>query len=335
MNIFNNKTEVVVVTGASAGVGRATVRAFARRGAHIGLLARGKDGLEGAHEEVEMAGGQALIVPTDVSDPNQVEAAADAVERAFGPIDVWVNNAMVSVFAPVKQMTAEDYRRVTEVTYLGVVYGTLAALRRMLPRDHGSIVQVGSALAYRGMPLQSAYSAAKHAVRGFSESLRTELLHDGSRVNVTMVHLPAVNTPQFSWVKARMTRKPRPVPPVYDPAVAAEAIVWAAHHRRRELLVGAPLLPVVLADKLAPAVTERFLAARGYEMQQDDEPLEPNRKDNLWTPVRGDHGAHGRFVGEAKPRSTQLWLNTRRNWLLGGILSGLSLFFLFSARQKS
>jgi len=334
VNILNTKPEVVVVTGASAGIGRATVRAFARRGAHLGLLARGIDGLEGAREEVELAGGRALVLPTDVSDPNQVEAAADAVEQSFGPIDVWVNNAMVSIFSPVKQMNAEDYRRVTEVTYLGVVHGTLAALRRMVPRDHGSIVQVGSALAYRGLPLLSAYSAAKHAVRGFSEALRAELLHDGSRVHVTMVHLPAVNTPQFTWVKARMTRKPRPVPPVYDPAVAAEAIVWAAHHRRRELLVGAPLLPVVLANAFAPAITERFLAAKGYEMQEDDEPLEPHRKDNLWNPVPGDHGAHGRFVAEARPQSTQLWLNTRRNWLLGGIAAGLSLFFLASARLR-
>ncbi|RPI48922.1 MAG: SDR family NAD(P)-dependent oxidoreductase, partial [Chloroflexi bacterium] len=275
-----------------------------------------------------------LVVPTDVSDPNQVEAAAEAVERAFGPIDVWVNNAMVSVFAPVKQMSADEYRRVTEVTYLGVVYGTLAALRRMLPRDHGSIVQVGSALAYRGLPLQSAYSAAKHAVRGFSESLRAELLHDGSKVHVTMVHLPAVNTPQFAWVKARLTRKPRPVPPVYDPAVAAEAIVWAAHHRRREMLVGAPLVQGILATKLAPGLAERFLAEQGYEMQQADEPLEPNRKDNLWSPVQGDHGAHGPFAGETRQKSTQLWLNTRRNWILGGMLSALSLFFLFSSRSR-
>jgi len=259
---------------------------------------------------------------------------SEGLECAFGPIDVWVNNARVSVFAPVKQMSAEDYRRVTEVTYLGVVYGTLAALRRMLPRDHGSIVQVGSALAYRGLPLQSAYSAAKHAVRGFSESLRAELLHDGSKVHVTVVHLPAVNTPQFGWVKARMTRKPRPVPPVYDPAVAAEAIVWAAHHRRREMLVGTPLGQAVLANKVAPALAERFLAAKGYEMQQADEPLEPNRKDNLWSPVLGDHGAHGRFVDEARRKSTQLWLNTRRNWIMGGMLSALSLFFLFSSRSK-
>jgi NAD(P)-dependent dehydrogenase (short-subunit alcohol dehydrogenase family) len=335
LSILSTKPEVVVITGASAGVGRATARAFARCGAHIGLLARGREGLEGAREEVEIAGGRALVLPTDVSDPNQVEAAADAVERAFGPIDIWVNNAIVSIFAPAKQMTAEDYRRVTEVSYLGVVHGTLAALRRMLPRDHGSIVQVGSALAYRGLPLQSAYAAAKHAVKGFSESLRAELLHDGSKVHVTMVHIPAINTPQFTWVKARTTRRPRPVPPVYDPAVAAEAIVWAAHHRRRELLMGTPLVQAMAANKLFPRLLDRFLARKGYEMQLDDEPLEPNRKDNLWSPVPGDHGAHGPFVDEAKSTSRQLWLNMRRNWILGGMLGAASLFILFSGRLKN
>ena len=334
MRLLKGKPEVVVITGASAGVGRATVRAFARRGAHLGLLARGREGLAGAREEVETAGGRALVLPTDVSDPNQVEAAADAVERAMGPIDVWVNNAMVSVFAPAKRMTAEEVRQVTEVNYLGTVYGTLAALRRMLPRDHGSIVQVGSALAYRGLPLQSAYSASKHAIQGFSESLRAELLHDGSKVHVTVVHLPAVNTPQFSWVKARITRRPRPVPPVYDPAVAAEAIVWAAHHRRRELLVGTPLVQAVAASKLLPGLVERFLAEKGYEMQQSDVPLEPNRRDNLWSPVEGDRGAHGPFIGEEKLQSTQLWLNTRRNWLLGGVLGAASLFFLFGSKSR-
>ncbi len=334
MNILHRKPEVVVITGASAGVGRATVRAFARRGAHIGLLARGTEGLEAAREEVEIAGGRALVLPTDVSNPNLVEAAADAVERAFGPIDIWVNNAIVSVFSPVKQTTAEEYRRVMEVNYLGVVHGTIAALRRMLPRDHRSIVQVGSALAYRGLPLLSAYAASKHAVQGFTESLRAELLHERSKVHVTIVNLPGVNTPQFTWVKARLTRQPRPVAPVYDPAVAAQAIVWAAHHRRRGLLVGAPLVPMVAANKLMPGLLERLLAEKGYEIQQDDAPLESNRRDNLWSPVHGDHGAHGPFVDEALPSSPQLWLNTRRNWILGGMLSAASLFFLFSTRSK-
>src|SRR5438067_3630877 len=228
----SGKRETVVVTGASAGLGRATVRAFARQGARIGLLARGRAGLEGARRDVEALGGEALVLPTDVADPDQVERAAAAVESEFGPIDVWVNDAMCSVFSPAKEMTPADYKRVTEVTYLGFVYGTLAALKRMLPRDRGVIVQVGSALAYRGIPLQSAYCGAKHAIQGFTESVRCELIHDGSRVRVTMVQLPAVNTPQFGWVKSRLPRKPRPVPPVYQPEVAAEAVVWAAHHDR-------------------------------------------------------------------------------------------------------
>ncbi|MGH7231824.1 MAG: SDR family oxidoreductase, partial [Nitrospiraceae bacterium] len=241
MNTWNGgekRPEVVVVTGASAGVGRATVRAFAKQGSHIGLLARGREGLEGARREVEEVGGQALVVPTDVADPDQVEAAAEVVEREFGPIDIWVNNAMVSVLSPVKEMTAAEFRRVTDVTYLGYVHGTLSALRRMHPRDRGVIIQVGSALAYRAIPLQSAYCGAKHAIQGFTESLRSELIHDGSHVRVTIVQLPAVNTPQFSWIKSRMPRHPQPVPPIYQPEVIADAIVWAAHHDRRELSVG-------------------------------------------------------------------------------------------------
>lgn len=228
------RPEVVVVTGASAGVGRATVRAFARRSASIGLLARGRDGLEAARQEVETLGGNALVVPIDVADADQVEAAAAAVEEEFGPIDIWVNNAMVSVFSPAKEMTPAEYKRVTEVTYLGYVYGTLAALKRMLAQDRGVIVQVGSALTYRGIPLQSAYCGAKHAIEGFTESVRCELLHDGSNVKITMVQMPALNTPQFGWVKSRLPRKPQPVAPIYQPVVAAEAIVWAAHDYRRE-----------------------------------------------------------------------------------------------------
>lgn len=273
--------EVVVVTDASAGVGRATVRELARRGACVGLLARGLDGLEGAKREVERLGGQGLIVPTDVADPDQVEAAARAVEESFGPIDIWVNNAMAAVFAPVKETPPEEFRRVTEVTYLGYVYGTLAALRRMLPRDRGVIVQVGSALAYRAIPLQASYCGAKHAILGFTESLRTELLHDGSRVRVTMVHLPAVNTPQFNWVRARLPRKPQPVPPVFQPEVAARAIVWAAHHDRRELNVGLSTVLAILADKIAPGLLDYYLARTGYQSQQRPEPIEPDRKDNL------------------------------------------------------
>src|SRR4051812_26690960 len=242
---------VVVITGASAGVGRAAVRAFAREGADIGLLARGIDGLEGARSEVEAAGGRALVVPTDVADAQTVEAAAERVERELGPIDVWVNNAMVSVFSPVKEMTAGEIRRVTEVTYLGVVHGTLSALKRMLPRDRGVIVQVGSALAYRGIPLQSAYCGAKHAIQGFTESLRCELMHDQSRVRVTMVQLPAMTPPQFDGGKGRLPRQPQPVPPIYAPEVAADAIVWATSTHRREISVGAPTAIAIWGNKFA------------------------------------------------------------------------------------
>src|SRR3989440_3508526 len=267
------KPEVVVITGAAAGLGRATARAFAREGAHIGLLARGRDGLEGARRDVERLGGRALALPTDVADAAQVEQAAEVAEHEFGPIDVWVNNAMVSVFSPVKEMKPEEYKRVTEVTYLGVVYGTLAALKRMLPRDRGVIVQVGSALAYRGIPLQSAYCAAKHAIQGFVDSLRCELLHDKSNVRVTMVQLPAMNTPQFSWVKSRLPRKPQPVPPIYQPELAAEAIIYAAYQNRREMEVGMSTVLAVEGNKVFPGLMDRYLARTNYEAQQTDEPV--------------------------------------------------------------
>src|SRR5438094_1601436 len=257
-------SRVVVITGASAGIGRAAARAFARDGAKIGLLARGVDGLEAAKEEVENLGGTALVLSADVANAGQVEAAAVNVEQQFGPIEVWVNNAMASVFSPLKQMTAEEFRRVTEVTYLGCVHGTLAALKRMLPRDSGVIVQVGSALAYRGIPLQSAYCAAKHAVEGFCDSLRSELLHDDSAVRVTMVQLPALNTPQFDWVKSRLLGRAQPVPPIFQPEVAADAIVWAAHHDRRELYVGFPTGRAIVGNSLAPGFGERNLAHTGY-----------------------------------------------------------------------
>ncbi len=321
------RSQVVVVTGASAGVGRATVRAFARRGAHIGLLARGHDGLEGARREVEAAGGRALVLPTDVADAGRVEAAAAAVEEAFGPIDVWVNNAMVSVFSPVKLLEPEEVRRVTAVTYLGYVHGTLTALRRMIPRDRGVIVQVGSALAYRAIPLQAAYCGAKHAIDGFTESLRCELLHDGSRVRVTTVQMPALNTPQFGWVRSRLPRKPQPVPPIFQPEVAAEAIVWAAQHERRELWVGGSTVKAILADKVVPGLADRYLAWTGYDSQQTDEPADPNRPDNLREPLPGDHGAHGAFDDRALGSSLQLWATTHRGWLLAAgavALAGLA-----------
>jgi NAD(P)-dependent dehydrogenase (short-subunit alcohol dehydrogenase family) len=323
MGELSNRRKVVVVTGASAGVGRATARAFAARGASVGLLARGRDGLEGARRDVEARGGRALVVPTDVADPAQIAAATDAVERELGPIDVWVNNAMVSVFSPVKQMAPEEYQRVTEVTYLGYVYGTLAALKRMLPRDRGVILQVGSALAYRSIPLQSAYCAAKHAIKGFTESLRTELLHDKSRVRVTMVQMPAMNTPQFSWVRSRLPRKPQPVPPIYQPEVAAEALVWAAEHDRRELWVGLPTVEAVLGERVMPGLLDRYLASVGYDAQQTNEPADPNRADNVWAPVPGDHGAHGSFDARSRSVSPQVWAATHRTAL--GLLAGASV----------
>jgi len=320
---------VVVITGASAGVGRAAVRAFARRGADIGLIARGEDGLAAARREVEAAGHRALAIPTDVADADAVETAAAYVERDLGPIDVWVNNAMVSVFSPVHELTASDVHRVTEVTYLGVVYGTLAALKRMLPRDRGSIVQVGSALAYRGIPLQAAYCGAKHAIQGFTESLRCELLHDGSRVHVSMVHLPAMNTPQFDWVKSRLPREPQPVPPIYQPEIAADAIVWAASHRRREISVGGPTLGAIWVNKIASGLLDRYLARTGYDSQQTDRPADPDRPDNLWAPLPGDHGAHGRFGRRSFDRSEQAWINehlpSAAAVLIGMGLAGLAL----------
>jgi NAD(P)-dependent dehydrogenase (short-subunit alcohol dehydrogenase family) len=309
------RPRVVVVTGASAGVGRATVRAFAGEGAHVGLIARNREALENARSEVLALGGRALVLPLDIADPEAVEDAAARTEKELGPIDVWVNDAMCSVFSPVKEMRPAEYRRVTEVTYLGYVWGTLAALRRMLPRDRGTIVQVGSALAYRGIPLQSAYCAAKHAIQGFCDSLRTELLHDGSRVHLCMVQMPALNTPQFGWVKSRLPRKPQPVPPIFQPEVAARAIVYASHHRRREIYVGWPTVQAVVGNKLAAGLADRYLARNGYDSQQYDGRADPGRPDNLWEPVPGDPGAHGAFDGRAKDFSFQLWANTHRGAL--------------------
>ena len=316
---------VVVITGASSGVGRATARAFAERGASIGLVARGHDGLEAARSEVERAGGRALVLPADVADAEAVDKAADEVERAYGPIDVWVNNAMVSVYSPVVELTADEVRRVTETNYLGAVHGTLAALRRMHARDQGVIVQVGSALAYRAIPLQAAYCAAKHALQGFTESLRTELMHDGSKVRVTMVQLPALNTPHFSVVRSRLPRHPQPVPPIYQPEVAAEAIVWAAENAgRRELWVGGPTVRTLLADKVAPGLLDRYLARSGYEAQQTGERVDSDRPQNLWEPLPGDRGAHGVFDDEARTGSLQLWLSMHRRVVIAAGAAALA-----------
>lgn len=311
----NGKPEVVVVTGASAGVGRATVREFAQRGAHIGLLARGHDGLEGARRDVEALGGQALVLPTDVAFPDQVEAAAEAVEREFGPIDIWINNAMTAIFAEVKDIKPEEFKRVIEVTHLGTVYGTMSALRRMRPRNRGTIVLVGSALAYRGIPLQASYCAAKHATQGFFDSLRTELMHEQSQIKLTMVQLPGLNTPQFRWVKSCLAYKSQPVPPIFQPEVAARAIYWAAHHPRREVFVGFPTYKAILGNKIAPSFADRVLMTQGFSGQQTDEPADPNSPYNLWEPVPGDHGAHGVFSDRSVDQSLMFWATTNRNWL--------------------
>lgn len=320
--------EVVIVTGAGAGPGRSIAQAFARRRAHIGLLGRDRDRLEEARREVEAAGGRALALPADVADAGQVEEAAARLEAALAPIDAWINNAMTSVLSPFKEMTAEEFRRVTDVTYLGYVHGTMAALRRMLPRDQGVIVQVGSALAYRSIPLQAAYCGAKHAIVGFTDSIRSELIHDGSNVKLTAVHMPALNTPQFSWVFSRLRRKPQPVPPIFQPEVGAEAVYWAAHHSPRELLVGWPTVQAVLGQKVIPGWIDRYLARVAYEGQQYDGLADSRRPTNLWEPVPGPYGAHGDFDRRASSRSLQLWLATHR---AGVALAGAGIAALAGA----
>jgi len=317
--------DVVVITGASAGVGRATAVEFARRGARVAVLSRGTEGLEGARRDIEQAGGTALVVPMDVSDPDQVEHAAERVERELGPIAIWVNCAMVTVFSPVSAITPAEFKRVTEVTYLGYVYGTMAALKRMRPRNRGTIVQVGSALAYRAIPLQSAYCGAKFAIRGFTDALRSELIHDRSKIRLTMVQIAAFNTPQFDWARIHIDRNPQPVPPIFQPEVAARGIVHAAYHPRREFWVGWPTVKAILGNKLIPGLLDRYLASKAYEGQFGPEPLPPNRPDNLFDPVPGDHGAHGRFDDRARPQSWQLWANMHRGWLAAGatVVAGL------------
>lgn len=335
---MKNKPEVVVVTGASAGVGRATVREFARRGASIGLIARGIDGLEGAKREAEALGGKALVLPCDVSDPAQVEAAAERVEQELGPIDIWVNDAMTSVFAPIKEMTGEEFRRVTEVTYLGFVNGSLAALKRMLPRDRGVIVHVGSALAYRSIPLQAAYCASKHATLGFFSALRTELLHDKSNVKTVMVQMPALNTPQFGWCRSKLPRKAQPVPPIFQPEVAAEAIHYAAHHPwRREYFVGGSTVIAIFGNKIAPWLGDWYLARKGYDAQQYDGHRDPDRPDNLYEPVAGDHGAHGAFDSRAKDSSWEFWAESHLPLLAGalGLTVGLAGYAWKRMREPS
>ena len=329
-----HKQEVVVITGASAGVGRATVREFARHGAAIGLIARGIDGLEGARRDVEQLGGKALVLPTDVADAAQVEAAAERVERELGPIDIWINVAMTSVFAPVKEMTAEEFHRVTEVTYLGYVYGTLAALKRMLPRDRGTIVHTGSALGYRSIPLQAAYCASKSAIMGFFGSLRSELIHDGSHVRTTVVQMPGLNTPQFGWVRSKLPRKAQPVPPIYQPEVAARALYYAAHHpERREYYVGGSTVQAIVGNKIAPSLADHIVANKAWEGQQYDGAKEPYRPDNLFQPVPGDHGAHGQFDDRARRCSLELWVSHNKHWVLPAFAIGMGMAAWKGLRQ--
>jgi NAD(P)-dependent dehydrogenase (short-subunit alcohol dehydrogenase family) len=300
------------VTGASAGVGRAVAHAFARRGARVCLVARGLEGLEEARREVEALGGTALVAPADVADHEQVEAAAERCERDLGPIDVWVNDAMATVFARFLDVSPDEYRRATEVTYLGAVHGTMAALRRMVPRDRGVVVQVGSALSYRAIPLQSVYCGAKFAIRGFTDSVRTELMHDGSAVWITMVQLPAVNTPQFNWCLTRLPEHPQPVPPIFQPEVAARAVVFAAHHRRREVDVGGSAVKAIVGNKLAPRFADWYLARTGFDSQQVSGLPVNGRPDNLFAPVPGEADTHGMFDERARAHSAQLWATTHR-----------------------
>ena len=323
----NKSGQVVVVTGSSGGIGRATAQAFGARGAKVALVARGEAGLAGAARDVEKGGGQALQIPADVADPAQVEAAAVKAEEAFGPIDVWVNVAFTSVFAQFTDITPEEYKRVTEVNYLGYVYATMAALSRMLPRDAGTIVQVGSALAYRGIPLQTAYCGSKHAIQGFHEALRCELLHNKSNVHVTMVQMPAVNTPQFDWVINRLPKPAQPVPPIYQPEVAARGVLHAADHpRRREYWVGGSTMGTLAANAVAPGILDRYLARTGFSSQQTDRPLPAGHPANLWEPADGpdgrDYTAHGSFDSKSKHRSVQLWAS-QHHGLLAATGAGL------------
>lgn len=333
------KSQVVMITGASAGLGRAIAHGFAKRGASIGLLARNPDALEATRGECEALGGHATVLPTDVSDAEAVDAAASKVEEVFGPIDVWVNDAMVSVFSPVKEMTASDYKRVTEVLYLGFVHGTLAALKRMLPRNRGTIIQIGSALAYRSIPLQSAYCACKHAINGFTDSLRCELYHDKSNVQLTAVHMPAMNTTQFAWVKNRMPNDPQPVPPIFEPELAAEVVVEAGTvpNPRREYWVGSPTVMAIVGQKLIPGLLDRYLGKTGYKSQQiEGEPRDPNAPNNLYEYVPGVHSARGKFDDRSKRASTEVFVTLHKGWFaVGGMLAIAFAGGAFIANRKA
>lgn len=336
-----NRRKVVVVTGASAGVGRAVVTEFARQGAHIGLIARGRERLEAARCEVEEAGGKALVLPADVANPQQVEDAAEKVEQELGPIDIWINDAMTTIFAPFLKIKPEEFKRATEVTYLGQVYGTMAALKRMHARNRGTIVQVCSALSYRSIPLQSAYCGAKHAIVGFTDSIRSELIHDRSSVHITAVMLPAMNTPQFSWCRTRLPRHPQPVPPIFQPEVGARAVVWAASHKRREVYVGWPTVEAIYGEEIAPAFADRYLARHGIDGQQTSEPVSPDRPDNLFEPVEGEYSAHGIFDSSARSFSVQSSMNltsmnlsAHRGLVVSAAVAAGGLFFLGLRKRR-
>jgi NAD(P)-dependent dehydrogenase (short-subunit alcohol dehydrogenase family) len=333
LNMAAKRQEVVVVTGSSGGVGRAVAHEFARHGARVGLLARDEQGLEEARREVESHGGQGLAVPTDVSDPQQVEDAARSVEERFGDIDVWVNDAMATIFAPFAEISPEEFTRATQVTYLGAVFGTMAALKRMVRRDHGTVVQVGSALSYRAIPLQAAYCGAKFAMRGFTDSVRTELMHAGSRAWITMVQLPAVNTPQFNWCRTRLPNHPQPVPPIFQPEVPARAIYYGAHHRRREIYCGMSAVQAIIGNKLAPRLGDWYLARTGFDSQQvSGQPVDPDRPSNLFEPVPEKAATHGMFDAKAKAHSVQLWATTHRP-LVAAALGGAAAIGAAIVRQ--
>jgi NADP-dependent 3-hydroxy acid dehydrogenase YdfG len=326
--------KVVVITGASAGVGRATAREFAQEGANIGLIARGKERLDETAAEVNQLGGQGYAVSLDAADFSQMDAAAGEIEEKLGPIDIWINGAMTTIFATFEQIQPEEFKRATEVTYLGTVWGTKAALKRMMPRDHGHIIQIGSALAYRSIPLQSAYCGAKHAIKGFTDSVRTELIHARSNVRLTMVQLPAVNTPQFDWCRTRMSQRPQPVPPIYNPEVPARAILWAAHHPRRELYVGGSTTATIIANKLVPGLLDKYLGHNGFKAQETGEPVQPGRPDNMFAPVPGRFAAHGSFDSRAHGRSLQHWIRTHPLMSAAGPLAmGMLAWWASRARR--
>ncbi|CAN5613390.1 SDR family oxidoreductase [soil metagenome] len=328
---------VVVITGASAGVGRATARAFAEQGADLCLIARGRAGLEATQRDAERRGARVIAIEADVADAAAMLHAAERAESELGPIDVWVNNAMTSVFAPFWEIEPDEFQRVTDVTYLGYVNGTRAALRHMRPRDRGTIVMVGSALAYRSIPLQSAYCGAKAAIVGFTDSVRAELLHEESRIKVTAVHLPAVNTPQFRWVRSRLPREAQPVPPIFQPELAAEAITWAVENERREIHLAAPTAAAILGHKIAPALMDEYMKSV-WDAQMIDEPLDADRPDNLYAPVDGetDHGARGAFDAEARETSPYWWFDRNRAWVTAGaaVASGIGAAILAAAAMR-